>query len=280
MATAVEGSVDWKGAEAYMQRGEAADADGSAPDEGSTESEGVREFRYKGKTLKVDPDTYAALEEFRRDARGANGKLGSELAKTRERLAKLEGVLAARPPAESESPTIQPPDPTLATRDIAAWQQQMEAFHEAKMARLRDELEEKYVRVVTTADRQMKEAQREREWADGFYQVNDHLAHPAIKPIVSQAYVENREEIDALRETDSAAAYDRLAELADARLVQLRAAGKAGTNTETNTKRPPRLESAAGPTPRGKADDVPRDFTASSWVAKQRLRMTGREERK
>lgn len=270
---AAEGTVDWKAAEDYM-RGKPEGDESDATGEDTADAAGPKEFRYRGKTVTVDPETYAVLEDLRKEARGGNGRLGSELARTRERLAKVEGLLTARPIAEPNAPDIQPPDPKLATTDIVAWQRQMEAFHEAKMDRLRTDLETKYVDVVHNADRQMKEQAREKEWADSFYESFDHLDNKHVKPIVSQAYIENREEIESLRAVDNEAAYERLAELTDAKLVALR--GKPDT---TPNRRPPRVESAAGPTPRSKSEEPARDFTAASWVAKARAKMSGREDK-
>ncbi|MGH8897519.1 MAG: hypothetical protein ACRDZ4_10945 [Egibacteraceae bacterium] len=269
------GSVDWKAAEQHML---APDPDeGAGEDE--TEAAEVKEFKYRGKTLKVDPEVYATLEDLRRDARGANGRLGSELARTRERLAKLEGVVSARPEAEDDI-GVEQPDPMLATRDIAAWQRQYDAYHTAKMAKHAADIEKKYVSYVSEINSRVKQTQEENAWAERFYAGFDHLDHPDIKPIVAQVYTEHKEEIDAFG-GDVESAHERLAELADARLVRLKDAGKnAGDNHNNNQRRPPRIESAAGPTPRRKVEDAPREFSASSWVAKQRLKMQGREPKK
>jgi len=268
------GSVDWKGAEEYMLGA----GDGEEAGEGTEkQTETAREFRYRGKTVTVDPDTYSLLEGLKNEARGTNGRLGSELAKTRERLAKLEGAASVQPhtPGDVE---LTPPDPLLATRDIAAWQRQYDDYHSAKTARQMAELERKHFSFVKEVETRTQQAQAQKDWADGFYRGYDYLDHPDIKPIVAQAYTENRTEIDGL---DPEVAYERLAELADERLVRLRAAGRDADKTPTNNRRPPRVESSAGPVPRGKAEDAPnREFSAASWVARQRQKMNGREPRK
>jgi len=265
-----EGTVDWNAAEEFM-RGKPGDDDPEAGE--ASETPEAREFKYRGKTVKVDAETHSILEDLRREARGANGRLGSELARTRERLATLEGRLAAPQPTKPDDEP-QPPDPLLATKDIAAWQRQYDAYHTAKMARQMADLEQRYTANVQEIGNRVVASQKEKEWADQFYSSYDHLDSPEIKPVVAQVYTEHKAEIDAFG-ADTEGAYDRLAELADDRLVRLR---KAGKDTETTTtRRPPRIESAAGATPRGKPEEKVRDFSAASWVARQRLKMQGRE---
>jgi len=269
------GSVDWKGAAEYMTRG-AGDGE-EAGDDAEKQTETVaREFKYRGKTVTVDPDTYSLLEDLKNEARGTNGRLGSELAKARERLAKLEGVVSVRHETPGTDTELTPPDPLLATRDIAEWQRQYDGYHSAKTARQMEALEKKHFTFVREVETKARQAQAQKEWADSFYRSYDHLDHPEIKPIVAQAYTENREEIDTLSGED---AYERLAELADERLVRLRAAGKEAEPTN-NKRRPPRIESSAGPTPRGKTEETPREFSAASWVARERQKMSGREPKK
>jgi hypothetical protein len=274
-----EGSVNWKAAREHML-GRAADGEDQAGEgAGSTEQE-FREFKYRGKTLRVDADTYEVLAGLNREARGANGKLGAELAQTRERLARLEGATARQVEDRKPEDDIKPPDPLLATKDIAAWQAQYDAYHTAKMAQQAARLEEKYMGAVREVNDRVQTAQRDAKWAEGFYSSYDHLDHPDIKPIVSQVYQENFDEIKNL-EGDLEGQYDRLAELADARILRLRRVGTETDNdTEPKQRRRPRLESSAGPTPRGKTEDKPREFSAASWVARQRLKMNGREPKK
>jgi hypothetical protein len=264
--------------EAYMRRGEGADETEAGPEEAPEAA--PKEFKYRGRTVKVDPETYSLLEDLKREARGANGRLGSELARTRERLAKVEGVLSAyRPATDNELiPEIAPPDPLLATRDIAAWQRQYDAYHTAKMERSQKKIEAEYLEKVRQAEARMADARRETEWAEQFYSSYDHLASPDLKPVVAQVYTEHKSEIDALGD-DVASAHERLAELAEARIARLANVGKGRANAN-NSGRPPHIESAAGPTPRGKQEEKPRDFSAAAWVAKQRLLMSGRTPKK
>lgn len=272
-----EGSVNWRAAREHMLGKHAAEEAAEAgSDESNAGTPDVKEFKYRGKTVRVDADTYTLLEDLKRDARGQNGRLGSELSRLRERLVQIEAgqQRPARRP-EEEAP-LTPPDPVLATKDIAAWQREYDAYHTAKTARQMRELEEKHFSFVREVQERTQASQREREWADGFYRNYDHLDHPEIKPIVAQAYTEHKEEIDALGH-DPDAAYERLAELADARLVRLRSAGRDADPNPTTNRRPPRVESSAGPTPRARTEAPPREFSAASWAAKQRQKFAGRE---
>lgn len=258
--------------EAYMTRGEldpeAGDGEDAAP-----EAAGLKEFKYRGKTVKVDAETHALLEEINKEARGTNGRLGSEIARLREQHARLEGMVTARTPEPAREPELTPPDPMLATRDIAEWQRQNDAYHDAKLARLQHQLEEKYIRNVTAAQEHIDRQAKEKEWADSFYNQYDHLDNPELKPVVAQVYTEHKAEIDALG--DVTAAHERLAELADARLLRVSEAGR-GKTTTPKTNRPPRVESSAGATPRGTRTESPTQFSAATWQAQQRLKMTGR----
>ncbi len=270
-------AAEWEKAGKYMLGG-APDAD----DEPAESEQEAREFKYRGRTLKVDAETYDVLEGLKKEARGANGRLGSELARTRERLARMEAAIAARErPAETE-PELRKPDPLLATRDINAWQEQYDAYRDAKEERRIAKLRAEYEASVAERQTQASEASRVKAWADRFYADYDHLDNVDIKPVVSQVYVEHKSELDAFGD-DVTGAHERLAELAEERLVRLRKAGKdmePPTNND-NRRRLPTFESSARGTPRSKEDNAPpREVSAASWVARERLRMTGREPRK
>lgn len=260
--------------EAYMTRGEGSDEAGDGED-AAPEAAQLKEFRYRGKTVRVAPEVHDLLEQINKEARGTNGRLGSELARLREQQARLEGMVTARTPEPTREPELTPPDPLLATRDIAEWQRQNDAYHDAKLARLQHQLEEKYIRNVTAAQETLDAQAKEKAWADSFYSQYDHLDDKNIKPIVAQVYAENKPEFDQLIASDPEAAQERLAELADARLLRVSEAGR-GKTPETKTNRPPRVESSAGPTPRGTRTDAPREFSAAKWQAEQRLKMSGR----
>lgn len=278
-ATDAKEKAEWDKAAEHMLGGA---PDPNAEEAGKDEDE-VREFKYRGKTVRVDATTYDLLEGLKREARGANGRLGSELARTRERLARMEATLAARDdrtPRDTE-PEIKMPDPMLATRDIAAWQAQYDAYRDAKESRRIAALERKHLEFVSNAEEQAQQRAKEKAWSDRFYSTYDHLDDPAIKPIVAQAYVEYKPEIDAFGD-DVEGAHERLAELTDERLTRLKRAGRDADTETTTRRRPPNLESSAGPTPRAKekSEDSRRDFSAASWSARERLRMQGREPRK
>lgn len=266
-----EGTVNWDAAREHML-GKAAEGDEAATGEETKPDDGAREFRHRGKTIRVDVATHGILEDLRRDARGANGRLGSELAKTRERLALLEGRLSAAP--EPTDPGLQPPDPLLATRDIAAWQRQYDAYQTAKLERHQRDLEAKYERDVEFRRQKDEQDRQARVWAERFYESYDHLDDPTIKPIVGQVWVEHKSEIDSFGD-DVEGAHERLAELAEERIASVRKRGKTAPST-TNPRRPPNVETSAGPSPGRRSEETPREFSSSRWASQQRLKMTGR----
>jgi hypothetical protein len=284
-------AAEWGKAAKYMLGGEG--PDGEDAEAGEEQQPEAREFRYRGKTLKVDPATHEVLESLRNEARGANGRLGSELARTRERLARMEATIAARAETKTEKDDDADlerlrPDPKLATRDIDAWQAQYDAFRDAKEARRLERLEQRYREDVSRNAERAAEAARTQAWADRFYDTYDHFADPLLKKIVTDAYLEHKDEIDGFGPEGEEEAHARLAELADQRLVRLRKAGKLAdpeqTNPNTdNRRRIPTFESSARATQR-KPDDSARskereNFSAASWVARERQRMSGRTPR-
>jgi hypothetical protein len=260
--------------EAYMTRGEGSDEAGDGED-AAPEAAQLKEFRYRGKTVKVAPEVHELLESINKEARGTNGRLGSEIARLREQQAKLEGMISVRTPEPTDDPEIPLPDPQLATRDYAAYQRELLAWHSAKEQQLQARIERKYLATVHEAKAINENKAREQAWADDFYRTFDHLDDKAIKPVVAQVYVEHEAELLDLRATDPEAAQERLAELADARLLRVADAGRGKDKHSSN--RPPRVESSAGATPRGTRTEARPTFTASSWAAKQRAKMYGRE---
>lgn len=272
-------AAEWGKAAKYMLGGT---DEGSDEEAGSEET--AREFRYRGKVIKTDAETLEVLESLRKEARGVNGRLGSELARTKERLARMEGAIAAREThREDTRPTITPPDPMLATRDIAAWQKQMLDYDAAVRAQERQDLERRYADDQEAARKKAAEDDRTKAWADRFYATYEYLDDSATKRIVTDAYLDNQAEIDSFG-SDIEGAHERLAELADERLLRVKKAGRVAEEQtpNDNRRRPPTFESSARATPkRAEAvDESRRDFSASSWSARERLKMTGREPRK
>lgn len=279
---------EWEKAGRYMLSG---GSDDDAEDAGSEQQPEVREFKYRGETVKVDPATHKILESLRNEARGANGRLGSELARTRERLARMEATIATRAetkPGDDDADLERlRPDPKLATRDIDAWQTQYDTYRDAKEARRLERLEQRYREDVAHNAERAAEAARTQAWADRFYDTYDHFADPLLKKVVTDAYLEHKHEIDAYGPEGEEEAHARLAELADERLVRLRKAGKFADPDQTtpndNRRRVPTFESSARAT-RPKVDETARaqerqNFSAASWVARERLRMSGRTPR-
>lgn len=273
VAKPAEGSVDWDAASAFMQ-GQRQEDESEAGDQTEQSDAAAREFSYKGKKLKVDPETHEVLSDLLRQSRGQNGRLGAELARTRERLAKVEGILVARGTPEPAEPDIKPPDPKLAIQDIAAWQREYDAYRDAREEQSLRRLEQKYLGDQDEQRRRADEDRRSKEWADKFYSTNEHLDDPDVKPVVGMVYAQHKPEIDEIEQTDGLeAAHARLAELADAKLVRVKTAGK----TVTNNRRPPRIESSGGAprTVESAPDESRRNFGAGAWLSKERQRMRG-----
>src|SRR6185503_11740640 len=135
-------------------------------------------------------------------------------------------------------------------RDIAAWQTQYDVYRDAKEQRRLEQLEQRYRADVEQKQSRETENARVREWANSFYDEYDHFDNPSIKPIVTQAYLDNQAEIDDLRLSgNNEGARERLAELADARLLEIKRAGKSVESPNDNRRRLPNLESSAAPTP-------------------------------
>lgn len=277
-------AAEWAKAGKYMLTGGAE----AESDEAGEEQPEVREFRYRGKTVKVDPETHELLESLKNEARSGNGRIGSELARTRERLARMEAIINTRENPTETLPDIFPePDALLATKDITEWQRQMKLHNESVRERDKQELRREYEQARAAEAAQANEAARTKAWADRFYSSYDHFDDPLLKKVVTDAYLDHRAEIDSYGPEAEEEAHARLAELADQRLVRLRKAGKLAdpdqTNPNDNRRRVPTFESSARATAR-KPDDSARsreraEFSAASWVAKERLRMSGRTPR-
>jgi len=271
-----DGSVEWDKAEEFFRgKAQATEPEDGADDQ--TEQPAESMFRYKGKEIKADPETVELLEDLRRQARGENGKLGAELARTRERLARLEGAVT-RPTGDEApaKPKLERPDHRLATRDYAEYDRQMQAYEAAKDAELEARLAARLEADREQLRRSAEKAQHDREWAERFYSEHDHLDKPTLKPIVAQAYTEHKSEIDEIEAGEGIErAHERLAELAHARLVEV---SKVVAPNRTNTsRRPPRVESSGG-APQSRTqpvDESRRNFSAASWSAKERARMRG-----
>lgn len=269
-----EGSVNWAAAREFALGKEAAADEAEAGDAAATETAAEREFRYKGKTIKVDSETAELLEDLRKQARGQNGRLGAELARTRERLARLEGAVTA--PKREEAPPERPrrPDPALAVRDFAEYDRQRAAYEAAVEADLEARMT---ARLEAERERDRRAAESERkntEWATRFYSSYDHLDNPILKPLVAQVYTEHKAEIDEIEATEGLErAHDHLSTLADKRIVEVNKVVKSNPN---NSRRPPRIESSGGTPPRREAPPEPtKSFSAASWSAKERARMRG-----
>lgn len=250
---------------------EAAPAPDSDTESPKTDTEPqVKEFRYKGRTLKVSPEEYEVLDDLLRQARGENGRLGGENAQLRERLARLEGMLETTivsPPKKEEGPRQPPPE--LALDDFPAWQKQHDEWLEWKLEQKAQAARADYESRVAEERQQTEKAQAAAHNANLFYKENTHLDHDAFKRTVAEVWVDHASELGQL---STKAERDRLAELADARLTAIRSAG--GRSAKP---RPPQLEGSAVTPPKtavaAPVSDQP--YSAADFVRAARARMRG-----
>lgn len=245
--------------------------EGEAANDAPSPQDELVEVRVKGRVLMLPRADAEAIEQFRRETRERDGRLGGELATTRERLARLEGMLEKQQPSrdepEPQGPT--PPDHNLALTDFAEWQRQWDAYQRAEMTRVQQELVNRYEQERARERQETAAASRNREWADHFYRSNPHLNRPAIRPLVSQVYAENQRELDGYGD-DIAGAFSRLAELTDARVSEIASYGKTGTKQKV-----PQLESSSAPAPAPAEPEPRKRFSTAAWMAKERERMKG-----
>lgn len=273
------GAVEWGALDnLFTGEGSSSEGDESATEAAPADSESeatdtepqVKEFRYKGRTLKVSPEDYDVLDDLLRQARGENGRLGGENAQLRERLARLEGMLETTivtPPKKEEGPRQPPPE--LALDDFPAWQQQHEAWLEWKLEQKAQAARADYENRAAEERKQAEKAQEAAHNAGLFYQENTHLDHDAFKRTVAEVWVDHAKELGQLRTKEER---DRLAQLADARIAAIRSAG--GRSAKP---RPPQLEGSAVAPPKttvtAPVSDQP--YSAADFVRAARARMRG-----
>lgn len=270
-----EGKVNWDGAADFFQGKGSAEAGAETPPE-NTESAAneIVEVSIRGRKVKMTREAATAFEEFRRETRERDGRLGGEIANLRERSARLEGMIeTVRPAKTGADDTLKPPPPELAISDFAEWQRQMTAYNAGMMQMQRIEIEERYAADQSRRQGETAEQQRQRAWADRFYASNPDLNKPHLRGIVRDVYSEFGADINAYGD-DVEGAHKRLAELANQRIVEIKQDGKV-VEAETRN-RPPHLEGAGAPTAKG-AKPEPKHVptTAAGWVAKHRAKLRG-----
>ncbi len=282
-------TVDWESATAFLTGSEpvendeeqdtnqeTAEDDTETPENEEDEPELV-EFSYKGRKLRVTPEDAEALEDLRRQARGANGRLGSENANLRERLARLEGQIASRGnerPAVDDGP--KKPDPELALTNFPEWQRQYDAYEEAQRVRIVKVIQEEINTGRSKAQEEAEKAARGRRWADTFYSEYPHLRSKARMATVAQVYAENREELDGYGD-DFDTAFPRLAELAEERIAEIAGGSSTRRGKANKNQRPPTPASSRPATPRGTREEVELDRPrgGAAWQRKERARLRG-----
>jgi hypothetical protein len=268
-------ALDASALEAMMQGRPAPDAapvDGDGAED-TTQDGGLVEVSVKGRKVKMTKEAAEAFEEFRREGRERDGRLGGEIARLREEHARLAGTVDALRDRNTgtEDDLPKPPPPELAREDFAEYHRQMLAYNAAMMVSQQRELEGRYD--ADQKDRSAKE-QKDREaksWVEKFYADHPHLAKPHVRPIVQSVFFENAKEINGYGD-DVDGAHTRLAELAEERLVLIKQDGK-----EIDPKKPPRLEGAGTPAPKPAKETAQpvKRLSAAEWQRRERARLRG-----
>jgi BMFP domain-containing protein YqiC len=199
---------------------------------------GTRDVTLDGRTFKAPKDI---ADAFTREINRRDGTRGAELQQLRERLARLEGQLAARPKDDEgadQGPPI--PDPDLQIEDPkkhqemiltrVRWEQQQ--LVEAKAAGFEKDL---------AAQNQEKE--RVSNWnthVEKFYAKDENKVLRENRDIVDMVLAKHREELAPLSVEEG---FQRLGELARDRVAQV--TGQAPEIRARRTPKPPVLEGSA-----------------------------------
>ncbi len=244
----------------------AAEADGTIEEEQSD----TVEVRIKGRTLSLPREDAAALEEYRRENRERDGRLGGELQTTRERLAALEAVQTDRSAGITADQGPERPDPKLALSDFPEYARLQDKYTDHKVNAAVGKLATAYNEDKVATKQALIQEQSDRSWVGGFYQDHAHLNTPSLRSVVSQVFAENLAELEEYG-TNRASAYGRLAELTETRVAEL-------TNTSRTLRRPPVMEGATRAVRKVISKEPPRStFSASNWIARERLKMSGQD---
>jgi hypothetical protein len=267
--------VNWGAAEALLAN-KPADAAAESDDtpEETPAGDSLVEVRIKGKVVKMTAEAADAYQGFVRETRERDGRLGGELARLKESQARLEGkVEAVRTPRSAESAMPTPPPAKLAIDDFEEYHRQMLTYHGAMMLHQQAELEGKYQQAESSKTEAARAAAENERWVGTFYKEHDHLNKPHLRPVIQSVYQANAREIEELNQIgDADGARERLAELVDEQLVQIKQDGK---EVSTNRKTPPRLEGAGTSGRRGSQEKQFAPTTAASWSAKKRAELRG-----
>jgi hypothetical protein len=240
-----------------------------------TQRDDLVEVSVKGRKVRMTKEAADVLEEFRREVRERDGRLGGENAQLRERLARLEGMLETVARPKETGPALpSPPSPELARLDFDEYHRQLLQYQAAMMIHQQQEIENSLVsRYQAEREKEMKD-RAATMWVERFYAKYPHLAKTHLRPIVQSVYYENAKEIN--NEADVERAHARLAELAEERLLAIKNEGK-----EIDQKKPPRLEGSGVPPARGEsAPSTVRRLSAADWQRKERARLRGDAVRK
>jgi len=279
-------TVDWKAANDFFtgKAKESEAAEGAPPEgeqtQGSEQAPAgdgeLVDVRIKGRTVRMTREAADAHAEFVRDTRERDGRLGGELSQLRERSARLEGMIeTVRTPQRVADDDIKPPRPELAIENYAEYHRQMLTYNATMMQRQQDEIRAEYRqdqeqrRTETTAEA------RQRAWAEKFYASHPHLNKPHLRGVVLDAYRDNFKEISGFGD-DVDEAHERLAELADERVLAIKTDGEARPRSQqANTNKHPNLEGAGTPGDGKTKTEKFVPVSSGSWVANKRRALRG-----
>lgn len=286
---ATEGNVDWKSAEEFFT-GQAKDAEaatptpeGDAPAQPQAPNGDLVPVRIKGRQVMMSKEAADAHAEFVRETRERDGRLGGEIANLRERSARLEGMIETVRAPQRAADDIEPPPAKLAIENYEEYHRQMLAYNAAMMMRQQVEIEQKYNSDQGQRQAAAREEARKKAWADGFYAENPHLNKPRVRDLVVAVYRDNHKEIDSLiNEGDVTGANERLAELADEALLDIKKGeGRPASQQANTSNRPPHLEGAGTPSnDKGSKADRFTPVSSASWVSRKRAALRGEKVRK
>jgi hypothetical protein len=263
------GTVDWASAERLLSGKPPVDASAEAVETGTDPEPApeLREFRYKGRVLQVAPEQHELMTELLREARSANGRLGSERQALLERLDKLETRLSANQEVHAALSAPPKPDPQLALSDFPAWQGQMDRYNEWLVEQKTTSLRNEYNAAKEAEAAEAAAHAQAKAWATGFYSAHSHLDNEALRPIVREVWSEVSPQFAGL---DTAEQYELLAERADARVAAIRG------GTRPAKPRPPRLEGSTVAPPKEQASQpvsTMKPYSAADFVREARGRM-------
>lgn len=245
--------------------------DSSDAGDTDTQDDDLVDVHIDGRVITMAAEDAAVLEAYRRKQRARDGRLGGENGQLKERLTRLEARLEERDRLTSkEDSGPQKPPSSLAHTDFEQYMEKYDAWRDhQEQVRLND-LKAEFNGEIGQAQQKTAEQKEHEAWAAAFYRANRHLDRPELKPTVGLVFKENLAELAEYGD-DHEGAFQRLGELATARIKGIIALGN------SNKNKIPNLEKSGASGYRGKKKETPaKPFTASGWVDRKRALISGR----